>query len=99
MLNIDNLINDLQPFDLHVSTFEDNGCYFIKITHSITSKKLKWQYYWGSFDKFCHFFITKYFKYKSYELTDNYIIFEIGSVLDILSNPDILSQNTVNHTR
>ena len=96
MLKIDGLIYDVSPMGIIVDIIEKDNVYYISMTKTID---LNWEKYWESYLKFCRYFLSKYYHYKSYEESSNVITFEIGSVFDILYKPEILKENTVNHTR
>ena len=94
MLDILNLTKDVSPLQVKVDVIEIDNVYYISLIRN-TNYKLDWERYWKGYTRFCRYFVSKYYQFKSYKEEDNRVIFEIGSVFDILNNPEILKEATV----
>lgn len=97
MLNIENLIKDVSPLQVEVNVIEIDNVYYISMAMKPAGAKLAWDRYWGGYTRFCRYFISKYFQYKSLKEENNGVIFEIGSVFDVLNTPEILKENYVDN--
>lgn len=97
MLNIEKLIADVSPLQVEVEIIQTDNVYSVQMSKKKAAEKLNWELYWGSYERYCRYYISKYFQYKSFVTEDNKVTFEIGSVFDILNTPEILKENYVDN--